>query len=254
MLAQSREMNSVLGELAPADFALLRGRMTTIELRSGDFLHFRGDPIEEVIFPHSALVAMTLPSHGEAGTVVSWIGREGMVGGFAAAAAAPASCDAQVQVGGTAARIAASAFRYALDQSPSLRRTAARLDCAMVAQAQQIAACNATHSVEARISRCLLEILDRSGGNRVAMTQNAVAQLLGIRRTTVTLVAGRLETAGVLRCRRGSMQIIDRHGLERFCCDCYARSKIYAEQLQAPGEGVFVVGPQALTALKRYPN
>jgi CRP-like cAMP-binding protein len=132
----------------------------------------------------------------------------------------------------------AAGFRYALEQNPSLRSLAARFDSAMLAHAQQTALCNAAHTVESRICRYLLEVQDRCGGNNIALTQAMLAQLLGVRRTTVTLVAGRLETAGALRCRRGYMQIIDREELERRACECYGHLKLYMANLFAPAQGI----------------
>ena len=120
-----------------------------------------------------------------------------------------------------------------LDQNATIRSLAARFDSAMMAQSQQTALCNAAHSVEARVCRLLLEVHDRGDGNKVPLTQNSLAQTLGVRRTTVTLVAGRLEAAGALTCRRGYVQISNRGELERRSCECYAHAKRYVTRLFA---------------------
>jgi len=180
---------------------------------------------------------------------VALVGNDGIIGGFAAAACAPAACDAEVQVPGTAARLPASAFRYALEQNPPLRSLAARFDSAMLAHAQQTALCNAAHTVESRICRYLLEVQDRCAGNKIPFTQGTLGQLLSVRRTTVTLVAGRLEAAGVLRCRRGYLEIIDRQELERHACECYEHLKLYMANLFAPAQ-VFLSSHRRLRCRK----
>jgi CRP-like cAMP-binding protein len=217
--------NAFLAGLAGEDLSLLRDHLSQKELRAGATLHRCGERIDDVLFPHSGLVIMTLPLRERPGVEVALIGSEGFVGGFAAAASAPASSDGEVLVAGQATRMPAAAFRDALDRSPTLRQKAAQFDNALIAQAQRTALCNAVHSVEARICRCLLEVQDRIGGDRVPFTQDTLARLLGVRRTTITLVAGRLEIVGTLNCRRGFMQISDRAALERYCCECYAHAK-----------------------------
>jgi CRP-like cAMP-binding protein len=174
-----------------------------------------------------------MPLRETSGASALLIGREGIVGGFAAAACAPATCNAEVHIGGRASRMSAATFRYALEDSLAMRRLAARFDSSIMAQAQQTALCNAAHQVEGRICRWLLEVHDRGGNGKIPLTQSTIAQMLGVRRTTVTLVAGRLERDGVLTCRRGYMQIINRDELERRSCECYGRGKSYVDLLFA---------------------
>jgi CRP-like cAMP-binding protein len=238
MPAQPHDRNAFLSELSSSEFGLLRSHLTSFDLRVGDRLHDIGSRVSEVVFPHSGLVAMmmSLRDGAEAGVIL--IGRDGIVGGFAAAAWPPATCAAEVHIAGQASRMPTSAFRYVLDQNPGIRRLAARFDSAMMAQAQQTAICNATHSVEPRICRWLLEVQDRGSSSRVPLTQRSLAQMLGVRRTTVTLVAGRLETAGALTCRRGYLQITSRAKLERLSCECYGHVRNYLARLfVSTGEG-----------------
>ena len=225
--------NLFLAGLTGQDFVLVRPHLSRKELRVGDQVQRYGDSVEDVVFPHSGLVIMTAPLRDEAGAGIALVGSEGFIGGISAAAAAPATCDGEILIAGQASRMSASAFRYVLNQSATLRHWAAQFDHAMLAQAQQTALCNAAHSVEARICRWLLEVLDRSSGDRIPFTQGTWARLLAVRRTTVTLVAGRLEAAGVLSCRRGFMQIRDRTALEQHCCECYGHMKSYAVRLMA---------------------
>ena len=222
--------NAFLAGLRPDDLTLVRPHLSRKELRAGDNLGFCGDPIEEVVFPHSGLVVMTAPLGDEAGAGIALIGCEGFVGGLPAIASAPASCDSEVLISGQASRMSASAFRHCLNQSLTLRNWAAQFNNAMMVQAQRTAVCNAAHSVEARICRWLLEVCDRSSEDRIPFTQSTWGRLLAVRRTTVTLVAGRLETAGLINCRRGYMKVVDRTALEQHCCKCYGRMKYRAPQ------------------------
>jgi CRP-like cAMP-binding protein len=165
--------------------------------------------------------------------VAALIGRDGMVGALAALAGAPAASDAVVHIAGRASRVSAAAFRQVLDENPSLRRRVARHTHGLVAQSQQNALCHAVHPVEARICRWLLAIQTRCASDKVPLTQSTLAQMLGVRRTTVTLVAGRLEALGVIRCHRGYMQIVDQDELERRSCECHAMLNGYVSKLLA---------------------
>ena len=163
------------------------------------------------------------------------VGREGVVGGLLATASMPSSCNAEVHIGGRASLISAAAFRNALDRHSGIGRLAARYDAAMMTQVQQNAVCNAAHKVEGRISRRLLELYDRSGDDKIPLMHNTLAQMLAIRRTTVTLVAGNLEKDGVIICGRGYMQIVSRDELQRRSCECYGRNKGYCMPLTSTG-------------------
>ena len=232
-LLQPQEQNAFLSELSAAELALVRSYLVPFELRAGDCLHHFGDRIEDVIFPHSGLVGMTMRSRDSAGACVALVGHEGIIGGFAAAAS-PATCDAEVYIAGKASRMSASTFRSILDRSLPIRRRAARYDTAVLAQAQQTALCHAAHPVEARICRWLLEVQERNGSNNVPLTQSTLAQMLGVRRTTVTAIAGRLKAAGVLRCHRGYMEIISQEELGCLSCDCHVHLKSYMATPFAP--------------------
>jgi CRP-like cAMP-binding protein len=237
MHGQANGKNSFLSELSTAEYAILRPHLAPVDLVPGDLLHQLGAPVDDVVFPHSGLVTMSMPLQDNLGAVAALIGADGIVGAIPAAASAPATCDAQVHVGGHASRMPAAAFRSLLDQNPTMRRRVARYTSAMLAHVQQTALCHANHAVESRICRWLLEVQDRIGSNKVPLTQSTLAQMLGVRRTTVTLVAGRLEAAGVLSCRRGYMQIVSQAELERHSCECYAQVQSYMANLVCtPGE------------------
>lgn len=227
------DRNAFLAELSAADYELFRPHLTSFSLTAGERLQHFGTMVEQVVFPHGGLVAMTMPfGHGGGGGAIP-VGRDGILGAFAAAAAVPAMCDAEVYIPGRAASMTASAFRYVLDQSATIRRLAGRHTAALMVQAHQTALCNAAHPVEARVARSLLEVLDRCDGFDVPLAQNTLAQMLGVQRTTINLAAGRLEDAGTIKCGRGHMQIVGRKQLERHACECYFNIKSYVSHLFA---------------------
>ena len=230
---QSYGGNAFLAFLSAPDLAAVRPQLAPFDLRLGDCLHRPDDRIEYVIFPHSGLVAMSMPSQEGARAEAFLVGSDGFIGGLAAAAAACAFCEARVHIAGEASRMSATAFFNLLDQNPSVRRLAAQFDCAMLAQVQQTAVCNAVHSVEARLCRLLLEIQDRCNSSKIPLTHSALAQMLGVRRTTVTVIAGRLEAAGLIDTRRGYVKIINREELERRSCECYGQVRTYVIRLFA---------------------
>jgi CRP-like cAMP-binding protein len=234
MSVQSSDRNAFLAELSAADYELFRPHLAGFTLTVGERLQDLAAPVEQVVFPHGGVVALTMPLRTGGGGGAILVGRDSFVGGIGAAATAPAMCDAEVYIGGRAARMSASSFRYVIDQSATVRRLAARHAAALMVQVHQTALCNAAHPVEARISRCLLEVLDRSGGFDVPLTQSTLAQMLGVQRTTVNLAAGRLEAAGLINCRRGYIQITRQEQLERHACECYRSVKAYVARLHAP--------------------
>lgn len=226
MFAAQSSRNRFLSGLSLEDFSLLRSHLVLKDINAGGVLQRCGDRINEIVLPHSAVVVMRASLRdGAAGTGIALIGSDGFAGGFGATAAAPATCDCEVLIGGKAFHMSSTAFRYALDRSPALRHWASQFDNALMAQVQQTAVCNATHSVEARMSRWLIEVQDRSESERIPLTQGRFGELLGVRRTTVTLVAGQLEAAGAIDCCRGYMRVVDRAALEQRCCECYGLLK-----------------------------
>src|SRR5262249_12532065 len=157
------------------EYELLRPHLISFNLIAGERLQNHGVMVEQVVFPHGGLIAKTIPLRDGGGGGAILAGRDGIVGALGAAAAAPAMCDAEVYIPGRAAHISASAFRYILDQSPTIRRLAARHQVALMLQAHQTALCNAAHPVEARVSRLLLEVQDRHGSFDIPLTQSTLS-------------------------------------------------------------------------------
>lgn len=234
LLVDTADRNEFLAKLPRTLAAALKPLLAPMTLRAGTYLYRVGDTLSDVVFPQSGLVVMRVPAQsGSGGSGVTLIGRDGIVGGFVSAASVPATCDAGVLVGGQACRISAANFRELLETNASVRGLAAKFSAAMMAQAQHAALCGGNHSVDERLSRSLLEIADRTGSANLPLTQSDLARMLGVQRTTINLVIGKLESAGALSSRRCNITIVDRAMLERQCCECYGRVRNYTARVFA---------------------
>jgi CRP-like cAMP-binding protein len=160
-------------------------------------------------------------SEGEKSVETATVGREGAVGAVAGLGERKASARAIVQVEGSGARIAARQLQATVKQSPFLREFIVRYQEMLLHQAQQSTACNALHEARPRLCRWLLQTRDRLDSDVVALTQEFLAQMLGVRRTTVTELARGLQSKGLVRYKRGKIEILDRQGLEECACECY---------------------------------
>lgn len=190
-------------------------------MEKGRLLYEPGDPIETVYFPHDCVISLlTLMNNGAAIESVT-IGREGAFGLMTALGPRAALSRAVIQIPGSASRISANAFQQCAGRSPALMSLVDRHNDALFGHAVHSVACNALHSVEARFCRWLLSCRDRIDGDTVSLTQEFLADMLGVQRTTVTAVAGRLQAKGLIRYRRGVVDILDRAGLEAGACECY---------------------------------
>ena len=213
--------NSLLEALPAADYASVAPHLVQVELERGRLLYDPGDPIEHVYFPHDGVISlMTLMENGAA-IESSTIGPEGALGLMAAVAPRQSLSRAIVQTPLRAARISAERLHEVWEKSPALRDLADRHTEALYSHAIQSVACNALHSVEARFCRWLLTCHDRISSDTVALTQEFLADMLGVQRTTVTAVARSLQEKGVIRYRRGVVDIVDRAALQAMTCECY---------------------------------
>jgi CRP-like cAMP-binding protein len=213
--------NQFLSALNPSDLALLQARLRDVELTAGEYLHRANEAIAHVYFPRSGLVTLTVALESGVSVETALVGREGVIGAQAGFGIPFGLCDARVQVPGRALRISATEFHRAMERSASMRTLAFQHSALLLGQSQQSAACNAAHSVEARMCRWLLEIVDRADATRIPLTQQTLAQMLGVRRTTVTLIAGNLQSSGALKCRRGYVHVLNRAAIAEKACECY---------------------------------
>lgn len=213
--------NRLLASLAPDDFALVAPYLTQTSLERGRLLYDPGDEIDLVYFPHDGVISlMTLMENGAA-IESATIGREGALGMMAAVAPRQSLSRAIVQTPCACARILARDLHEAWQKSPRIQALVDQHNEALFGHAIQSVACNALHSVESRFCRWLLSCHDRIGGDTVALTQEFLADMLGVQRTTVTAVARTLQEKGAIRYRRGVVDIVDRAILEAMTCECY---------------------------------
>jgi CRP-like cAMP-binding protein len=213
--------NRFLGTLLPHAFGLLAPHLRTIALERGVMLHDAGEEIEHVYFPHTGMVSLVAVMQSGATVETAAIGRSGVIGASAGLGAKSTIARAVVQLSGTAAWISGAQFHAAANQSEALRDLIVRYNDMLLAQIQQSVACNALHALEARLCRWLLQTRDCVDGDAIPMTQEFLGQMLGVRRTTVTFAARVLQSAGLIRYRRGHIQIVNRPAIEEIACECY---------------------------------
>jgi CRP-like cAMP-binding protein len=213
--------NRLLAALPPEVLAALWPRLEPVELPLRRVLHTAGEPITAVYFPETGYAsALAYMEDGDAAEV-GLVGREGMVGLPVLLGAECDDIEAMVQCPGTALRMGAAAFRDELERTPAFRTLLLRYALVHHGQVARTAACNGRHPIEQRLARWLLMAHDRSEGDEFPMTHEFLSMMLGVRRAGVTVAAGALQRAGLIRYERGRMEIADRAGLEAAACECY---------------------------------
>jgi CRP-like cAMP-binding protein len=231
-MAQSPHSSNHLLASLPADkMAAFLPHLRVIELPHETVLFERGDSINAVYFPHNCLVSLVVGlSSGEI-IEAAMIGCDSVAGASAAFGNKISLNKAIVQVPGSASALDVDRFCALADQNDGFKDTLARHEQFILAQAQQSAACNATHTLEARMARWLLTCRDFLRSDDILLTQEFLAEMLGVRRTSVTLVASALQHAGLIRYRRGHIRVFDVEGLRGCACECYETLKSEAERL-----------------------
>lgn len=214
--------NRLLDALPTGDYALVAPSLVQVDLERGRLLYDPGDAIDYVYFPHDGVISLMTLMESGAAIESATIGPEGALGLMSAVAPRQSLSRAIVQTPLRAARIGAERLHEAWEKSATLRRLVDRHTEALYGHAIQSVACNALHSVEARFCRWLLTCHDRISTNTMALTQEFLADMLGVQRTTVTAVARSLQEKGVIRYRRGVVDIMDRAGLMALTCECYS--------------------------------
>ena len=223
--------NHLLASLAPADFDLLRPHLKPFDLVHEELLFDAGEPVNWAYFPHTGVISLVVGLADGQVIEAAMVGRDSVVGGAAALDGRVWLNRGIVQVAGTASILDVETLREVAEHSAAFRNTLMRHEQALFAQAQQSAACNASHGVEARLSRWLLRTRDLTGGANLELTQEFLAQMLGVRRTSVSLVAGTLQNAGLIRYSRGRVEITNLKGLQETSCECYETVRAQNERL-----------------------
>jgi CRP-like cAMP-binding protein len=233
MTASGPPPNQLLRMLDAADFDLLRPHLISIELVRETVLSETGAALRHVYFPHHGTVSITVGLSEGQTIEVAMLGRDSMVGGGAALADGIAVSDATVLFSGVASAIEVPALRAVAAASIAFRSLIIRHEQSLLARAQLSLLCNTLHPVEARLARWLLRARDLSDTETLALTQETLAQMMGVRRNAVSLVAHSLQRAGIIRYSRGQIEISDLPALEATSCECYSAAKAhYARLLQ----------------------
>jgi len=229
-----RPSNGFLSALSADDYDLIRPHLRTADLPHEVVLVETGETLKHAYFPHRGVISLVADLARGEHVQVAMIGRDSLLGALAAMGDASALNNAVVLVAGTASVMDLDRLRAAADQSASLRTLLTRHALAVYAQVQQTAGCNAAHPVESRLSRCLLQIRDLSGDVRLLLTQEDLAQMIGARRNSVSLVANTLQQANFIHYSRGHIQINNLDGLRQTACECYATVKAQYDRLLGP--------------------
>jgi CRP-like cAMP-binding protein len=229
--------NRLLAALPPEDLARLWPRLQPVELVFRQTLHAPEEPITAVYFPETGYLSRLAPMDDGDSAEVGLVGPEGMIGLAILLGGDRDGFEILVQVPGTALRMGAGAFREELDRIPALRAVLNRYALAHFEQVARSAACNGRHHVEQRLARWLLMAHDRVEGDEFPMTHEFMSMMLGVRRAGITVAAGTLQKAGLIRYERGRMEITDRPGLEAAACECYGIDRRAYDRLLGPPRG-----------------
>lgn len=235
--------NRVLAALSAAEYSALAPQLSDMPLEFKEVLYEQGDPTDSLYFVEEGVVSLVLmlrDGEVETGT----IGNEGVAGVHGFLGVNKAHERAICQVAGRALRMPLDAVRR-LPQDGPLHRQLYRYIDALMAMFAQTAACNRAHSLEQRMSRWLLMTLDRVGRPEFSLTQEFLAQMLGVRRPTVSITGAALQRAGLIRYSRGRIAVVDRRGLEATACECYERMRREFDE---------ALGPPADRARQRVPR
>lgn len=218
--ATSRVQNGCLAALSPAAFALLRPYLVEVTMMEGTVVWEQGSLPDDAIFPISALISIVVPFRAGESIEVASIGSEAAICPQFAPTSHGAPTRGCVYVGGRSLRIPAMQLLAAAERSREIARLLEICRDWMLSQSQQIAACNAVHSAEQRLCRWLIQSHQRLAGAGLHATQESIGSALGIRRTTVTLLAQNLQTKGLIQYRRGKITISDPAGIGDMACEC----------------------------------
>jgi CRP-like cAMP-binding protein len=213
--------NRLLAVLGPRDFALLEPHLQIVPIARGEFLHLPGDEIKQVYFLHSGIVClMVISDDGNAISTAS-VGSEGAIGTIAGTGFVRAFTRALVQAPGVASKISVPHLGRAVSKSEAISDVLTRYHMALMCQVQQTSLCNSLHDAVSRLSRLLLVLSEQGEGDTISFSQERLAEMLGLRRSSVTAAAQILQSRRFISYRRGRIQIIKREGLKAAACECY---------------------------------
>ncbi|PKO53485.1 MAG: Crp/Fnr family transcriptional regulator [Betaproteobacteria bacterium HGW-Betaproteobacteria-20] len=219
--AHNPHLNHLLEALLKADYDRLFPNLEFIEMPLGQVLCESGDKLKHVYFPTTSIVSLLYVMENGASAEIAVVGNEGILGVPILLGGDSTPSRAVVQSAGYGYRMKALLLKNEFNQAGQLQRLLLRYTQALITQMAQTAVCNRHHSVEQQLCRWLLLSIDRLSGNELCMTQELIANMLGVRREGVTEAAGALQQLGLINYHRGHITVLDRKGLEAKSCECY---------------------------------
>jgi CRP-like cAMP-binding protein len=220
-LAPDPRKNHLLSALPDAEWVRWQPLLEAVELPLGQVLYESGSTLSHVYFPTTAIVSLLYVMENGASAEIAVVGNEGLVGISLFMGGESTPSRAVVQSAGRGYRLASDTIKAEFTRAPVLHLLL-RYTQALITQMSQTAVCNRHHSLDQQLCRWLLLSLDRLQGNELVMTQELIANMLGVRREGVTESALKLQHAGLIRYARGRINVLDRAGLEGRACECYA--------------------------------
>ena len=217
--------NLLLAALPSEDYKHLRPHLDEVSFTIGKILHPPGEAIKDVYFPIQGMVSLISIMEDGSTTEIAVVGNEGMIGMPVFWGGNYSINCAVVQLEGSGLKLNAEIFKQECFKNEELQKCLLLYTQALLTQVSQNAACNRQHTVEERLCRWLLSVCDCVGKDNFPLTQEFISQMLGIRRSSVTVAAGTLQKAGFIRYNRGNISIIDIKGLEATACECYSLVK-----------------------------
>jgi CRP-like cAMP-binding protein len=213
--------NMLLAALSHEDFQLLIPHLSSVQLAQGAVLAEPGVTVDHAYFPSSGAVSLLVVMRDGKAIETGTVGREGVVGAMSGIGPCKCQVRAIAQLPMFAGKIASTEFRKAVSSSKAIADLCLRSNEGLLTQARIGAACNAVHQIEARFCRWLLQSRDRAESDTITLTHQFLAQMLGVRRTTVTETSIKIEAAGAIICSRGVIKIIDLGAVKARACECY---------------------------------
>lgn len=226
--------NSVLNSLSTAEFKKIEKRLERVELEVGNVLYYPLEKIEYIYFPETCVISIVMVLENGDTVESGIIGKEGFSGAVVVLSESVSPQEATIQLTGTAYRLPVKDFRKLFDENKEFRNVALRYMYAFIAQISQNAACLCYHNIDCRLARWLLMFDDRSAREELILTQEFIAQMLGVHRPTVSKTANDLQKKGWITYNRGTVKILDREKLENFTCECYEAIKVSLSGFENP--------------------
>ena len=223
--------NRILKQIPPEEYDRLSPHLEHVTLSRGDILYHPQDPVSHVYFPNRGTVSVVATFADGGGVEVGVVGNEGVFGINVVLGSVTTPHEALVQQPGDALRANADVLRREFNHCGRLHDLLLRYTQAFIVQIAQTAACNKAHPLDGRLARWLLMACDRATGDKLELTHEFMALMLGTRRAGVTEAAGKLQDTGLIRYRRGHVTVLDRRGLEDASCECYPVVKKEFERL-----------------------